>query len=195
MGPGKLGDTEKAMTHKKTIFILGAVALALVGWVAGSAVLKKAKGNLPCTPLTAVTAQSDPLELYRRLRGCMADKNYKDAAGLMAMANGFMKFDTLRVVDVSAHAVTGVMALSLQRFSTEERTQLLSEIKGLSEDAQQTLCTQAERIGPPAYFPRYMIAHGLATYDRMPGAEALAKDFQPDQAWDTVMRGYLRCGA
>lgn len=182
------------MTHKKTIFILGAVALALVGWVAGSAVLKKAKGDLPCTPLTAVTAQSDPLELYRRLHGCMAEKNYKDAAGLMAIANGFMKFDTMRVVDKSAHAVTGVIALSLQRFSSDERTRLLAEIKGLSEDTQQALCTQAERIGPPAYFPRYMIAHGLGTYDRMPGAEALAKDFEPAQAWRTVMGGYLRCG-
>lgn len=179
--------------QKKTIFILSAVAVALVGCIVGKAALQQVSGHLPCMAVESVTAETTPVAIYRSLHGCMKAQNYKDAATLMAMANGFMKYDAMRVVDVSAHAVTGVMALSLQRFSTEERTHLLSEIKRLTDESSQAFCTQAERIGPPAYFPRYMIAHGLDTYDRMPGAEALAKDFDPDQAWRAVMRDYLRC--
>jgi hypothetical protein len=55
------------------------------------------------------------------------------------------------------------------------------------------MCKEVERIGPPAYFPRYMIQHGMGAFLNNGSGDGLVKDFDAKAAWQESLAGYLHC--
>ncbi len=83
-------------------------------------------------------------------------------------------------------AFQGIDAATLQRF---EHALLAS----LQNDAtHHALCRRLLHLGPPTYFPRYMVQHGMAAFVN-PGANTLKTPFDAAAGWLGVMKHYAHC--
>jgi hypothetical protein len=59
------------------------------------------------------------------------------------------------------------------------------------------LCEQVKRIGPPKYFPAYMVNHGLGVLNSALFSQApptpLKSDFNAAATWTELQTNYLNC--
>jgi hypothetical protein len=60
-------------------------------------------------------------------------------------------------------------------------------------DGLAALCKEVARIGPPGYYPRYMIQHGMGAFLKTGGDDGLVKDFDAKAAWKNSLDTYLHC--
>jgi hypothetical protein len=61
----------------------------------------------------------------------------------------------------------------------------------------EVLCDQINKIGPPSYFPSYMVNHGLGVTQSALSNEAppspLEPNFNAQAAWALLLTNYLNC--
>jgi hypothetical protein len=61
-----------------------------------------------------------------------------------------------------------------------------------------SLCEQVKKVGPPQYFPGYMVSHGLGVMQSALANQAPASPLDPkfDAAatWRDLIANYLLCG-
>ena len=72
----------------------------------------------------------------------------------------------MRVTDESAHAaLTALFADRFADISARQHDRVGTAIDGLAGDASRVvaLCAKLRDLGPPEYWPTYMLAHGLGT--------------------------------
>ena len=61
-------------------------------------------------------------------------------------------------------------------------------------NARAIICYGINRIGPPDYFPRYMLQHGIvAINDKNQKSNALVTPFDIQSAWKQALDSYLHC--
>ncbi|NOW44652.1 hypothetical protein FHW96_000794 [Novosphingobium sp. SG751A] len=77
----------------------------------------------------------------------------------------------------------------------EKIAKFQSTAKTAVEDAAKTqvLCKYLRHIGPPTYYPRYMIQHGMNAFTG--GGKELVPDFSAAKGWDDVLNTYVHCPA
>ena len=54
------------------------------------------------------------------------------------------------------------------------------------------LCSTMKTLGPPDYYPEYMILHGMKAFLGIEG-DGLKPDFDSDRQWGKILRNNLSC--
>lgn len=154
----------------------------------------ESRSDLGCIGLSEATNKHNPVDLLRAMDACLTEKDYDRAAQLFALSGAFGRFDMKRVTDRSAHQALLVAQQNvLLNLELEQATALPIRVKELSGDpeAHAKMCSAIRDIGPPSYYPRYMIEHGIGVFTGNRGAVDASLDVQ--SSWDEVLDQYLRC--
>ncbi|MBK8869470.1 MAG: PLDc_N domain-containing protein [Elusimicrobia bacterium] len=158
--------------------------------------------DLGCVELTKITNKITPADLYKSLAKCIEEGSYKKAAQISAIAGVYGRYDTLRVADPSAHQAVGMLKLvNLGKIGQEKEKFFFDAIKEMAQTSRniKEVCGEIRKIGPPNYFPHYMVQHGAQlVYATLSGTalnEPLVKDFDSKAAWEKSLDSYLHCAS
>ena len=192
------------------------IAVSALGFLAAAAELAaqvtnyEAPGNLEsthdvgCVGSEKLQSKYTPADLYRAAELCVRRATYREAAFLYAMAGVYGRYDTLRVADKTAHQALTVLQMqafgALGQGPQEAFKTAIKESLG-SPAGLAAACKEIQRIGPPAYHPRYMIQHGMGAFTK-DGAtkdgstkDGLVTPFDASAAWKRSLDTYLHCPA
>jgi len=155
----------------------------------------ESKYDLDCIGANKVENRYTPTDLYRAVAKCAAAGRYEEGAFLFALAGAYGRFDILRVEDNTAHqAVTVARMQALAGLNHDQQAAFQESIKtALRPENLAAVCREVVRIGPPDYYPRYMVQHGMAALRGANGGDGLLKDFDAKAAWQQALAGYLHC--
>lgn len=162
--------------------------------------------DIGCADSANLTNKYTPADLYRGLVQCLEKEDYDRGVFLYALAGVYHTFDVLRVADETAHQAPTVLQQEL--FGPIENARKVKFIERLQAtlgvpDPLARVCEQVRKIGAPAYFPRYMIQHGMgAILEDSPARKEVMGDlpkdgivegFDAQSAWEKSLDGYLHC--
>jgi hypothetical protein len=152
---------------------------------------------LGCIPLERASNQYSPPDLYHGVAACLDEGNVPAAVQLHLLAETYGNFDMRRVSDRSAHQA--LRALWYPVFRNRDRSQReawMKEAIRVQQDAptRAAMCANLRRIGPPAYYPRYMIQHGMGAFTGNDGKDALVPGFDAAQTWERMVTNPMLCG-
>lgn len=154
--------------------------------------------QLPCLDLLEANHGDTPADLYASVRKCIDQGEFERATRLFALAGVYARFDAERVADPTAKGTGKMLILATMGSLTPDAKKRFDDaFNAMTADrsTHRRLCTDIGAIGPPAYFPSYMVAHGMgvitgATSD----TNALLPNFNAGEAWSTLQTTYLMCG-
>ena len=148
-----------------------------------------------CIGTANLSNKFTPVDLYRAVVVCAKQGKNKDGALLFGLAGAYGRFDTLRVSDNSAHQAVSVLKMILSGMAPDQQNafqEAVSKTFG-SPDGLAAACKEIKRIGPPNYYPEYMIQHGLDAFIKSGSDDGLVKDFNAQAAWKESLDSYLHC--
>lgn len=154
--------------------------------------------DIGCAPPSSLRNTYAPPDLYRGFAKCLAQDEFRNAAFLFMLAGAYARYDAMRVMDKSAHqAVPALRQQAVSAIAGSRKEAFRDTVKAMSRNQadQKALCQEAGRIGPPAYYPRYMVQHGLDAFASTAAGKGLKRDFDGGTAWKTVLAEYLHCSA
>jgi len=137
-----------------------------------------------------------PPEIWRHIAGCIDAERYDDATFLFALAGARARFDTLRVADISAHDAAAILPMLLDYLPADKANAFREHIKNTllkDEKLLTAYCAEIRNMGPPSYFPSYMVNHGLGVFRNGGNAQPLVEPFDEKSSWADAVNGYLRC--
>ena len=186
-----------------TVLLGTTVAFALgVGPVAAQVTNYQTPGNLEatsplgCVSLSKVTDQLTPADIYPGMAACIKLGENQKAALLFAVAGAFGYFDGLRVADPSARQAASVVEMNAVSDLTTEQKLAFKKVLFATLDSNsagfKSVCSAVGRLGPPKYFPTYMVQHGMSAF--LGGSRhGLNPNFDPTQGWRTSVTSFLHC--
>ena len=111
---------------------------------------------------------------------------------------GALRVDAARVADKTAQAAMSVLNLRIFHAMDDATRDAFQEQAIRMGDAEDTLyprsCEIATRLGPPDYYPKYMIAHGMAAFAADAG-DGMKADVDEEALWVDVMERINGCAA
>lgn len=153
--------------------------------------------QLACIDLKDVTAEQTPPDFFTAVSSCIAQADYDRAARIFLVASVYSRFDAQRINDKSASGGGQVMIIrTFEKFTPEQRQAFGVAVDRLTKTPEnfQAWCSNIKRLGPPKYFPRYLILHGMAAFTNpTPLANAMAPDFDLEANWARVLETNVRC--
>lgn len=155
----------------------------------------QSKAVLGCVPLSAVTSQHTPADIYPGVAACIKAGAYEKAVPLYALAGTFGRFDQLRVTDATARQAIQVLQMNNFGDLTKEQQDNFRAVMSPALDAGPSLtvmCAAIARVGPPKYAPTYMVQHGMNAFLGSAGGGVKA-DFDSTKGWRDSLVGYLHC--
>ncbi|WP_243375411.1 hypothetical protein [Geotalea sp. SG265] len=186
-------------------FVFTAIALTLyssTGSLAAEIRNYEAEGNLEskndvgCIEKGKVENKLTPADLYTGSVKCVEQDKYKEGVFLFALAGVYGYFDTLRVADTTAHQAVSVLSMtvldSMDENKNETFIQTVEKTLGTPASLKET-CKEIKRIGPPIYYPRYMIQHGMGAFVGSRSGYELMPKFDSVAAWKESLDKYLHC--
>jgi hypothetical protein len=152
--------------------------------------------ELDCIPGSDVSPAHTPPDLYAASLKCMASGDFNRAVRLTTIAELFGRFDASRVSDPTARGGPQVLlSRTLAAISQSQLQSLRTALKEALADPKvnESLCVDLTRIGPPAYYPRYLVLHGLAAYTGQTSPDtSVIKEFDAAKTW-TILKASARC--
>ncbi|HZP06461.1 MAG TPA: hypothetical protein VFB43_16305 [Terracidiphilus sp.] len=147
-----------------------------------------------------VSDNMTPVDLYPMAGQCIQDSDYADALTLFALAGADLRYDRSRVNDKSTSDFASVLMMrtfqSLPASAKEEFGRVIDAVVG-DKSAAEYLCRRVQKVGPPAYYPEYMIMHGMnaitAGLTKATAPQELLPVSDPSGTWKTILTGYLHC--
>ncbi|MFL6658412.1 MAG: hypothetical protein ACJ8GW_10100 [Massilia sp.] len=152
--------------------------------------------QLDCLALSDVTSAFTPADLHTGILRCIQQGQFDKEARLFLLSGVYAKFDAMRVADRSAQGGPKVLIMrTFAGLSDEEKAQHVAATQQqISGAALPALCADIAKIGPPTYFPRYLVLHGLNAYmSKTPLENALKPDFDAAATWEGLLASYLHC--
>lgn len=149
-----------------------------------------------CHPLDGLDDTHTPPDLYLGVKDCIEHERYTEAAGLFALAGMESQFDAARVMDKTAGQARDILIMGMfDGMAQEKRNQFGNAVRTMHSDpkALAVLCGQVKRIGYPAYYPEYMVMHGMRAFLGDPHVNALDSHFDPSATWALLQTRYLNC--
>jgi hypothetical protein len=150
-----------------------------------------------CLSASEIRSTLTPADLYRALPACVEIGNFEQASFLYGLAGVYGRFDSLRVSDASAHQILPVLKnAAFAAISAKQKSAFQAYAGALFDDAnrREELCRKVAQVGPPQYFPKYMILHGLnAVTGSVPDDGVIIRTFNPQLAWKQSLSEYLTC--
>jgi len=153
--------------------------------------------DVACIDLADAKSTYTPPDLHTGVAKCVQEGEFDKAGRLFALSGIYASFDAERVADPSVRGGGQILMMSTSaKFSTEQKEKLSAAVQKISKEPSDLkgLCSQIARIGPPTYFPKYLILHGLNAFTSAnPTANALKPDFDSAATWTHLQRSYLNC--
>jgi len=152
---------------------------------------------LGCIPMSKATNAYSPPDLYHGVAACLDSGDVASAVQLHQLGAAYGRFDAHRVSDRTAHqAMLGLWAPITQNADDRQRAAWKKEVIRIQQDAmaRAAMCRNLRRIGPPSYYPRYMIQHGMGAFTGNGGKPALVPNFDANETWERVLTDPLLCG-
>ncbi len=186
----------------RSIAIVLAVSALLVGSAKAQVTNYEAPGNLKsnvplgCVELSSVTNEETPADIYPGVAACVKSGEYQKAALLFAVAGTFAYFDQLRVSDSTARQAA--MAIEMNDFAdfTMEQKQSLMKALHVALDSDspsfKSACTAVAKLGPPRYFPAYMVQHGMSAFLGS-SRSGVQTGFDAADGWRISLSRFLHC--
>lgn len=153
--------------------------------------------NLGCIALKDVRPEYNPVDLFKAMKVCIVASRYEDAVRLFAIAGTFGRYDALRVADPTSHQAIMVARMKIFGDLPDSESKKYNETASafLNDAAKKSeVCAEAKRIGPPSYYPRYMVQHGMGAFFSR-SRDGLVKNFNSKNSWDQALSTYLKCTA
>lgn len=153
--------------------------------------------NVGCISFDKLSRKFTPPDMYKAAAICVQQDMSKEGAFLVALAGAYGQFDTLRVADKTAHDAPSISRMtSFGSLDANKTNAFQASMKATfsNPDTLATICNEVIRIGPPDYFPRYMIQHGMGAFIQNPKAgNGLIDGFNASAAWSQTLGSYLHC--
>lgn len=152
--------------------------------------------DIGCVKSAELSNQDTPADLFKGLANCIDSGAHDNGVLMLALAGVYGRYDTLRVTDASAHQAIAVLKLTYVDSRDEAKKKAFFEYisKAFKDPSNLAkICAEVQRLGPPEYFPRYMIQHGLQAFTPNAAEDGLAKDFDAPAAWKKSLDSYLHC--
>lgn len=123
---------------------------------------------------------------------CGVAGRYADAMELRLFAGAYSYFDSLRVLDPTSHnAFTVLIQYYAPRSQDFEGLRAAGQkYADLNSPQSKKFCKDLLRIGPPSYYPTYMITHGLGAYT---SKDKPTKEIDVQAAWKDTVEKWARC--
>lgn len=185
----------------RNIFILTLLILGINFINSQNIVSFEAKGNLEspkpllCVDLSEVTNEHNPADILNGMKKCIELKDYKNAARLFAIAGVYGKYDAYKVKDKSAHQAIFMLQQNIfLNLNEAEQKSLMENIsKELTDSISlNEICQAIRKIGPPKYYPKYMVQHGIQAFLEKEG-NGLNENFDSEESWNLALKNYLHC--
>jgi hypothetical protein len=190
-------------TMKKIVIVVSALSFSIVA-KSFAAEFKnyqspgslESKYDIGCVGSEKLENKYTPADLFKAFIKCTEQEKYKEGTFLFVLAGVYGRFDTFRVADQTAHQA--VTVLRMQAFEAMEK----SKKSSFMDTTKKTLgtpeilgeiCKDIQRIGPPNYYPRYMIQHGMGAFTKSGATNDLLPDFDPATGWKKSLDTYLHC--
>lgn len=153
--------------------------------------------NVGCVGSDKLSRKFTPPDMYKAAAICAQQDMDKEGIFLVALAGAYGQFDTLRVADKTAHDAPNISRMtSFGSLDASKKNAFQASMKATfsKPDALAVICNDVIRIGPPDYFPRYMIQHGMGAFIQDPKAgNGLVDGFDASAAWSQILGSYLHC--
>jgi len=153
--------------------------------------------DLACISLSEAKPSFTPPDLHTAIAKCMSKSEFAKAAQLFMLAATYAQFDAERISDKTARGgVQVLMMKTFSGFSKEQKEEFSRAFNQLAQDPSelQATCSEMSRIGPPTYFPRYLILHGMNAFtSSSPLDNALDPHFDAAGTWSRLQDTYARC--
>lgn len=153
--------------------------------------------------LTPVQIRNDmtPMHLDAILLSCVAAKQMDNALFAFSLSGAFGYYDGLRVADPSARQAYRIIRMhTMGAFSAADKQAFVEHLESTlgNRDGRGRMCAAVLNQGPPTYYPRYMVQHGIgamsaAANQRVDATTGLVKDLNMERTWNEAVRGYLKC--
>jgi ankyrin repeat protein len=154
-----------------------------------------------CVQLDSIDNSHTPIELYSSLNDCMQNNRDADAVSLFILAGMDSSFDSVRVADKTAGQARAILIMALfGGMAADVHARFETAMKALMDHPPRhaLLCEQVKKVGPPQYFPAYMVNHGMgvmqsALANQVPPTP-LEPKFDAAATWRDLIANYLMCG-
>jgi hypothetical protein len=147
--------------------------------------------DLECIGIEQVKNEYTPPDLMIAARKCSQVGRDEDAFVVWLVAGTYSMFDTFRVPDKSSHDAFQVLMMTYPLEKERPAVGAISKAYGAPQSPQMAkLCGDLKRIGPPSYYPAYMIRHGMGAFL---GSAGVDKDFDAQKGWKDSLNKYLHC--
>jgi hypothetical protein len=177
-----------------------------VGSATPSAIVaaKETQGTLTraCVRFDQIDNSHSPVELYASVTDCAQNKRDADAVSLFVLAGMDSSFDSLRVTDKTAGQARQILIMGLfEGMPADVHVHFEAAIKALMDQPPRkaALCEQVKKIGPPQYFPAYMVNHGMGSVmgaiSNKPPPPPLEPNFDASATWANLLTNYLECSS
>jgi hypothetical protein len=160
----------------------------------GTAVDKPSYLNsVGCVDIAALNSKNTPTEILLGSRECVDKKDFDRGVSLFGVAGVYGRFDSQRVPDVSAHEVIPAFQSAVfGNLDSETAAAFQAARKNLANSPKLVqMCAQIRKLGPPTYYPTYMIAHGMGAF--LGSGPGLVANFDSAAAWESALATYLHC--
>lgn len=153
-----------------------------------------------CVQLESIDNSHTPIELYSSLNDCVQNNRDADAVGLFILAGMDSSYDSVRVADKTAGQARAILIMALfGGMAADAHARFETAMKAEMDDPARhgLLCKQVKKIGPPQYFPAYMVSHGFGVMQSALANQApptlLDAKFDAAATWRDLITNYLNC--
>ena len=156
----------------------------------------ESKNDIGCVGPEKLRNTYTPADLYKTVSTCASQDKYIEGVYLFALAGVYGRFDSFRVADKTAHqAVTVLVMQSFGSLSMQKKNEFKENLKKTlgTPEGLAKVCKKIDTLGPPNYYPRYMVQHGMGAFDSNKSGNGLVTDFDPKTAWKKSLDTYLHC--
>ena len=149
--------------------------------------------NLGCIDVKDAKPIYNPVDLFKASKACITAHRYDEALRLYALGGAYGRYDMRRVADSTAHQAVTVARMEIFGDVSDTDAQKFKASTALDNPAAKAaFCADVSRIGPPNYFPRYMIQHGMGAFFGA-AKDGLVANFDAKSAWNEALSAYLHC--
>ena len=153
--------------------------------------------DLGCISGAQVQSTHTPPDIFLSAYKCLMAGEFDRAARLTTIAQAFGVFDVARLSDPTVRGGPDVLAQRvISQVPKDKLNGLVAALRTAKSDpaTNDDLCNDLRRTGPPTYYPKYLVLHGLAAYNQQTTPEnSLRAPFDARSVWDAYLQKAVRC--
>ncbi|MES2313951.1 MAG: DUF4124 domain-containing protein [Pseudomonadota bacterium] len=149
-----------------------------------------------CLDKSRLSNKMSPVDLWKGIGGCISSGRYDDGVFMFALAGAFGSFDMQRVADDTGHQVIQILPMAVYASLPQDKVSVFQSLasKTLEDETKRlAYCKEIAHMGPPDYFPTYMVQHGIGSFTGANRAQPLVVPFDAKAAWAKAVKQYLLC--